>query len=360
MNVVVVFGGKSVEHEISIISAYQVMEAMRIKYNVIPVYISKDNKFYYHKKMNDISYFKSNKNKTKKSYQIKFKVKNGRYYIVGRNKIKFDIVFPIVHGKGSEDGTILNYFRFIGIPVVGNSASFYAIAQDKALTKRVLDGMNIDNVKYKLIKRWDDYSRNDFTFPCIVKPNNLGSSLGISVARNYIELEKAVAYCFKVDSEVLVEEYLEDCKEYNIAVLNDNGEIKTSEIDEVIKGEIFTYKEKYLTGNKKSGWGSKVNTKRNTVNKTLQKQMEKIAKEVYKNFNASGVIRIDFLYKDKLYLNEINSIPGSYAYYLWENKYDFLELLDISIKEARRNNYFLNKDNELIIKNVIFPFLNNR
>ena len=355
MNIVVVFGGKSVEHEISIISACQVMEAMKIKYNVIPVYISKKNKFYYDKRMDDISYFKSAKNKTKKRNEIKFKNKNGKYYVIGKKKMRFDLVFPIVHGKGSEDGTILNYFRFKGIPVVGNSASFYSIAQDKALTKRVLDGMSISNVKYKLIKRWDDYSRGDFTFPCIVKPNNLGSSLGISVARNYIELEKAIAYCFKVDSEVLVEDYLQDCKEYNISVLNDNGEIKTSDIDEVIKGEIFTYKEKYLDGNKKNGLASKTHTRRNTVGKVIQKQIETIAKDVYKTFNASGVIRIDFLYKDKLYLNEINSIPGSYAYYLWENKYDFLELIDISIKEARRNNYFMNKDNELIVKNVIFP-----
>lgn len=355
MNIVVVFGGKSVEHEISIISAFQVIETLKIKYNVIPVYISKENKFYYDKKMKDLSYFQSKKNKTKKSNEVKFKSKKEKFYICGKKKKYFDLIFPIVHGKGSEDGSVLNYFRFKGFPIVGTNASFYSLAQNKSLTKMILNGLNIDNVEYKVIRRGDDYCKDDFCFPCIVKPNNLGSSLGISIAKNFIELEKAIALCFRIDNEVLVEKYLDECKEYNISVLNNHGEIEVSEIEEVVKGDIFSFEQKYLIGNKKSGLASKYRTsKRNEINKQIKKQLEDSAKLIYKSLGASGVIRIDYLYKDKLYVNEINSIPGSYAYYLWENKYDFLELLNIVIKEAKRDNFFLSKPNELIGKNVIF------
>jgi D-alanine-D-alanine ligase len=356
MKIVVVFGGKSVEHEISIISAFQVIEALKTKYEVIPVYISKNNEFYYDKKMNDISYFKTNKNKTKKRNKINFKKKKEYFYFTSnKRKIYFDLIFPIVHGKGSEDGSVLNYFRFNDFPIVGNTYSFYSLVQNKALTKRVLDGLNIDNVDYKLIQRGDNYSLIDFSFPCIVKPNNLGSSLGISVAYNFEELESAINYVFKVDSAVLVEKYLDKSKEYNIAVINNNGVIETSEIEQVEKGDIFTYKDKYLSKNKKKGMASRDSFRyKAKIDNTLKEEIEKISKIIYEVSEASGVIRIDFLYKDKLYVNEINAIPGSYAYYLWQDKYDFLELLDIVIAEARRNNFFFYKSNELIDKNIIF------
>lgn len=355
MNIVVAFGGKSVEHEISIISAFQVIEALKIKYNVIPLYISKENEFYYDKRMKDISYFNSGKKIIKKSNKVEFKKKNEKFYIKGKKKISFDMIFPIVHGKGSEDGSVLNYFRFNGYPVVGNNVAFYSVSQNKGLTKKILDGLNIDNVEYKVLRRGEDYNFQDFKFPCIVKPNNLGSSLGISIVNNFVELEKAISYGFKIDDEVIVEEYLKDCKEYNISVLNNNGIIEVSKIDEVKKEAMFTYEDKYLVGNKKKGWANKnrVTTKK-TVNRELKLQIENIAKKIYKEFHASGVIRIDFLYKDKLYVNELNTIPGSYAFYLWEDKYDFLELLDIALAEAKRDNFFINRKNELIEKNVIF------
>lgn len=354
MNIVVVFGGKSVEHEISIISAFQVIKTLEIKYNVVPVYISKNNEFYYDKKMKDVSYFNSSNKILAKKKRVKFFNKNDKFYFKGKKKIYFDMIFPIVHGKGVEDGTILDYFRFQGFPIVGNNTSFYSIAQNKALTKRVLDGLNISNVEYKLIKRGDDYSYQEFSYPCIVKPNNLGSSLGISIANNNIELEKAISFCLKVDSEVIVEKYLNDCKEYNISLLNNNGKIEVSKADVIAKDAMFTFEDKYLAGDKKKGWANKSKSSNKKINKDIEKQMQEIGKIIYKELGASGVIRIDFLYKDKLYVNEINSIPGSYAYYLWDNRYDFLELLDIAISEAKRDNFFFYRKNELIDKNVIF------
>ena len=108
MNIVVLFGGKSVEHEISIISAIQVMEMLKVKYNVIPVYISKDNQFFYNKRMVEIDFFKGHKKFLKKSNKITFEKKDDKFYIKGKKKMYFDMIFPIVHGKGSEDGTVFN------------------------------------------------------------------------------------------------------------------------------------------------------------------------------------------------------------------------------------------------------------
>lgn len=355
MNIVLVFGGKSVEHEISIISAFQVKEALQVKYNVIPIYISKENKFYYDKKMNNIEYFKSGKKILRKRNEVIFKQEKDRYFIKGKKKIFFDMIFPIVHGKGSEDGSVLNYFRFNSFPIVGGNATFYSVAQNKALTKKILDGLNIENTKYKVIKRGEDYNAKQFNFPCIVKPNNLGSSLGIKVVNNFVELERAIAFGFRIDDEVIVEEYLNDCKEYNISVLNNMGNIEVSDVEEVIKDEMFTFEDKYLRGNGKKGLAHKERRKNtDTVSDSIKKEMGKVAKLIYKELGASGVIRIDFLYKDKLYVNEINAIPGSYAFYLWERKYDFLELLDIVIKEGKRDIFFANKTNELVSRNLIF------
>lgn len=354
MDIVVVFGAKSVEHEISIISAFQVIKTLSIKYNVIPVYISKNNKFYYDKTMKGVEYF--NNRRLKKKNSVSFINNKGRYYLKIRNKkkIKFDMIFPIVHGKGCEDGSVLNYFRFQGFPIVGNNALFYALSQNKALTKLTLNALNVKNTEYKVLKRSEDYNVKDFSFPCIVKPNNLGSSLGIKIVKDFIELEQAISFAFKIDDEVIVEEYLSDCLEYNISVLNNNGVIEVSKIDEVSKGEMFSFEQKYLNGNKKKGWANLKNDKKQCIKKELKGEMEDTAKKIYKHLGASGVIRIDFLYKDHLYVNEINSIPGSYAYYLWDNKYDFLEMLDIVLKEAKRDNFFELRKNELIDKNLIF------
>ncbi len=354
MNIVVLFGGKSVEHEISIISAFQVIEALKIKYDVTPVYISKDNEFYYDKKMQSVDYFKSGKKILKKKNKVNFIKTQKGFYLKGA-RTYFDLIFPIVHGKGCEDGSVLSYFKFKGFPIVGNNSLFYSLAQNKAMTKKVLDGLGINNVKYKVISRGDEYKGEDFTFPCIVKPNNLGSSLGITIANNFIELEKAISYAFRIDDEIIVEDYLEGSSEYNISVINNGGVIETSKIEEVLKSEIFTFEEKYLSGNKKKGLANKKRKKSSKkIDEKLKNEIEETSKRIYKEFNGSGVIRIDYLYKDKLYVNEINAIPGSYSFYLWDHKYDFLEILDIVIREAKRDIFFSNKSNELIERNIIF------
>ena len=355
MKIVVTFGGDSVEHEISIISAFQVIEVLKTKYEVIPVYISKSNKFYYSSKVCSIEEFK--KHKYKKREIVKFINKNG-FYINGIKKIKFDLIFPIVHGKGVEDGTLLAYFRFMGFDVVGDNLSFYSACQNKKITKMLLGGIGINNVSYKCFARGDKISEMNLTFPVILKPNNLGSSIGIKIANDYFEFEKYSKEILKMDNLVLIEEYLENSREFNVAVLNNNGAIEVSKIEEVIKEGLYSYEDKYLSNNKKKGMNySKCSNFE--IEKEIEEEIKCVAKKIYKEFGASGVIRIDFLYKDKLYVNEINSIPGSYAHYLWNEKYDFLELLDVVIKETKRSLFFLNKEMKHIKENIIFEGLNN-
>jgi len=356
MKIAVVFGGKSVEHEISIISAFQVIDVLKNKYEVLPVYISKSNNFYYSKKVNCLEDFKNRG--YKKREKIKFIKKNGDSYIKGKRKEEFDLILPIVHGRGVEDGTLLSYFRFSGFDVMGDNISFYSAMQDKKLTKMLLDSLNIKNVSYQCFKRDDRLDKLKLEFPLIVKPNNLGSSIGIRVSNNFYEFEKSVEKTLKIDNEVLVESYLDKCREFNVSVLSNNGRIEASEVEEVIKEGVYTFNDKYLSNNKKKGMN--ITSKSNfEIEDDIKEGCKKIASIIYKEFKASGVIRVDFLYKDnELYVNEVNSIPGSYAYYLWKDKYDFLELLDITIKESKRYLYFLNKSNEVVNKDIIFTELN--
>lgn len=347
MRILVLFGGESVEHEISIISANQVMNALSVNYTVIPVYISKENKLYYKKDLLDLDVYKNIDKITKRCNEITI-CKKGKKYFVKLNGLKkkkyFDIAFPVVHGKGMEDSTLLSYLKFKKIPVVADSLSFYALAQNKSLTKRVLNDLGIRNSKFVELRKNDVIK--DIDFPVIVKPNNLGSSIGINKANNKDELNKAINEAFEFDHKVIVEEFLTNCKEYNISVVEKNGEIITSRIEEVVKdSEVLNYSQKYEDGNKVKGMASSKRVFPAEIDKKIKEEMEETAKKIYKHFEAKGVIRIDFLYNDKLYVNEINSIPGSYSYYLWKGKLDFVELLDTVIDSSKRDIF---KDNKLI------------
>ena len=363
MRILVLFGGESVEHEISIITASQVMNALSVNYNVLPVYISKQNRLYYSKEFVNLDSFKKIDKYLKKKNEVKICRKNKTYYLSfkGLKKKKyFDLAFPIVHGKGMEDGTLLSYLKFKRVPVVADSLSFYALAQNKTLSKRILNDLGINNVKFCELKMYDSLEvLKDLKFPLIVKPNTLGSSIGIEKVDDSEELFEAVSSCFKYDKKLLVEEYLEDTKEYNISVVEKDNKIITSNIEEVLKGKSFlNYKQKYEGGNKVEGMASSSRVCPAIISEDLKKQIEDTACKIYKCFEAKGVIRIDFLYKDKLYVNEINSIPGSYSYYLWKGKFDFVELLDIVIENSKRDYFNENKLIKCVDKMDIFDKYN--
>lgn len=359
MRILVLFGGESVEHEISVITANQVMNALSVGYSVIPCYISKENKMYHLNKLLDLNIYKNINEIINKKNEIKIGRKNKKYYLKKKlkKKIYFDMAFPVVHGKGVEDSTLLSYLKFKKIPVISDSLSFYAIAQNKSMTKRILNSLNINNSKFIEIDRQYDIQdiENLLEYPLIVKPNTLGSSIGINKANNRDELIEAINVAFSYDKNVIVEEYIEKCKEYNISVVEKKGEIITSSIEEVLSSkDILDYSQKYEGGEKVNGMVSSKRIFPAPIDEKIKEEIENTAKLIYKSFEAKGVIRIDFLYQDKVYVNEINSIPGSYSYYLWKDKMDFLELLDCVIDSSKRDYYYENKLLKSIEKLNIF------
>lgn len=364
MRILVLFGGESVEHEISVITANQVMNALSVNYTVLPVYISKENKLYYSEAFKSLDSFKSINKYLKKKNEVKICKKNKKFFLklneFKKNKY-FDIAFPVVHGRGVEDGTLLAYLKFKKIPVIADSLSFYSLAQNKTLTKRVLNDLEINNTKFCELRKGDSLNEiRDLCFPLIVKPNTLGSSIGIKKANTAEELVEIVEACFKYDKKILVEEFLENSKEYNISVVEKDGNIITSSIEEVVKiNDLFDYKQKYEAGGKTSGMVSSKREFPANIAETLKKEIEETASKIYKYFEAKGVIRIDFLYKDKLYVNEINSIPGSYSFYLWKDKLDFVELLDTVIESSKRDYFYDNKLIKVIDKMNIFDKYKN-
>ena len=363
MRILVLFGGESVEHEISIITANQVINALKLKYTVIPVYISKKNKLYYTKNLDELESFKNIKEIIKNKNEVEICNRNKKFYLklkgVKRNKC-FDMAFPIVHGKGMEDSTLLSYLKFKKIPVIGDSLSLYAVAQNKALTKRVLNDLKIPNVDFIELSKHEDVSELDVNYPVIVKPNTLGSSIGVKRVLNKEELPKATEEAFKFDKKIIIEKYIENNREYNISVTEKNNEIIVSDIEEIIKGEeVLDYKQKYENCEKVQGMVSAKRVFPALIDEKLKKQIEDAAKKIYKYFEAKGVIRIDFLYSDKLYVNEINSIPGSYSFYLWKNKFDFLELLDMVINNSKRDIFIDYKLVKSVDKMYIFDKCKN-
>ena len=356
MRILVLFGGESVEHEISIITANQVMNALKINYTVIPLYISKENKLYYKENLLDLNEYKDVRNITKRSNEVSICNKKKRFYLKckGLKKKKyFDFAFPIVHGKGMEDGTLLAYLKFKKIPVIADSNSFYPLAQNKILTKRVLNDLKIPNSCFIELNKNENIPQ--VSFPCIVKPNSLGSSIGIERVDSEDELESATENAFKYDKKIIIEEYLENCHEYNISVLEKDNEIIVSDIEEVLKeSDILDYSQKYESESKVKGMVSSKRIFPANIDKKVKEEIERYAKKIYKYFDAKGVIRIDFLCNDKVYVNEINSIPGSYSFYLWKNRIDFVELLDIVIDNSKKDFFKDNKLTKTIDKMSIF------
>ena len=348
MNIAVFYGGRSVEHEVSVISALQVMKTLLFEHNIIPVYLDKENRMFFNKKdemfvdRDDSGYFIFNKRKPKK-------------------KKYFDLAFLCFHGKGVEDGTISALFELLNIPYVGPNILSSSVCQNKYFTKRVLESARINVVPYEhLIKNLFDERTikriERLGFPMILKPSSLGSSIGVKVVNDYQQFKEEVEGLFMFDEEVLLEKYIENKKEYNIAVLKDGDKVILSDIEEVGNNEILTYEDKYLGGS--DGMQSCKRIFPATISNSLKKQIEYISKKAFLALNCQNVVRFDFIYdleKEKVYLNEVNTIPGSYANYLFKNKFTFKELLEIvcisslSLYE-KKNRKVLTLNNEEIYK----------
>ena len=377
-NVAVFFGGRSVEHEISIISAVQAMGKIdREKYNVIPVYMSKQSVFYSSEALLDIATFRAGEAEAKAD-PVTFVPKGNKVVMMNlkgglfkKKDTNIDVCFPIVHGTNCEDGSIQGYIETLGLPYVGCDVMSSALGMDKVLFKNVLLDRKIptlrcvdfgarewaldsDKIADRLIK--------EIGFPLIVKPANLGSSVGISKVDDETELRPAVDMACSFADRVLVEHAVSNLREINSSVLGDRNDCKASALEEpVAHDKILSYDDKYRANAGKSGSKGMASLSRKlpadlTHDKT--EEIQRIAVETFKAFGASGVVRIDFLMdgddNDKVYVNEINTIPGSLSFYLWEAtgvKYPELcdRLIELAFKRQReRENTMFTIDTNIL------------
>ena len=363
MNVAVFMGGKSTEHEISCISASQVIKALdENKYEIIPVYIAKNNDLYTGDALLDISNFSDNiidklekvciyKDGTK----VYVKPINGMF----KKAKAIDVAFEVVHGTNCEDGTLSGFLEMLDIPYTGSDVLGSALGQDKAIMKEVFEHEGINIVDWFYILP-NDYNLDEtkkkakkIGYPLIIKPANLGSSVGIEVIHGEDELEEKIKECSKYDFKLVIEKMVTDMKEVNISVMGSIFEQKVSAIEEVYKeGEFLDFTNKYEKGSKgtKGAKGAKsqgskgmASTSRKVpadISDVQKGKVESMAVKAFKALNAKGAVRIDFIIDNKteeVYVNEINTIPGSLAFYLWsEVGIDFSKECDELIQNALR------------------------
>lgn len=343
-NVAVVFGGRSVEHEVSIITGMQIVENMdKSKYNPIPIYITKEGKFLSGDYLRDFTTFKNND--FSKATEVFFKgyAEDHNLYTFEKEKAglfskevmnlkvvsKIDIIFPALHGTYGEDGSIQGLFELMNIPYVGCGVMSAAVGMDKVIMKKVFQSENIPMTDYFYFYR-DEWKNKDgiikkaedLRYSLFVKPANLGSSVGISKATDRKSFEKAVEVALNYDRKILVEKAVENPREINAAVLGYEGDILVSECEEPTGWtEFLSYEDKYVGDGKTKGTGMK-NQKKNLpadIKDSVKEEIQKYAKLAFRAIDGMGDARIDFLLDgDKVYVNEINTLPGSIAFYLWE------------------------------------------
>ena len=359
----VIFGGESVEHEVSIISAVQAMNKLDgEKYDIIPIYITKKGEWYTGAALREIETFKDMDLLKRYCKNVVLYRKDNRFVLQNKGVFKkivneVDIILPVVHGTNVEDGVLQGYLKTIGVPFVGSGVTASAIAQDKVLQKQVFESSSLPITNYywfydcdfnddeeKIIKEIE----KKLKYPMIVKPATLGSSVGISSVENKKELVDSIRDAIEYDNKIVVEEKVQNLIEVNISVLGNFETQKLSEIEEVITdNDLLTYEDKYIGGSKKSSSKGMASASRiipAKIDSKLRTEVEEIATNAFKNAGLSGVVRIDFLIDKKkklVFINEINACPGSLAFYLWEaNGKSFTALLDeminIAIKDYKK------------------------
>jgi len=354
-----VYGGNSIENEISILTGLKIAKELeKYSYPYMLVYLDFDGNFY----CGPALLKRENYKEKKKFIRGTFINNQGSYYFkYGIRKEQFDNVILLVHGKGAEDGTIGGYFETLRIPVIYPGLNESSLLQHKGFFKDVMNSIEIPQTKYVRMNEnqiEDGYIEKikDLTFPLIIKPSQLGSSIGITKVKNEKELDSAIREALKYDDEIIIEECLEKFKEINIAIVKNGEKLVISELERVNnQNKVLTFYDKYdnfrLTDSHIIP--ADIDTK-------IKKKIINIAKKVYYNLNLKFVIRFDFLYdiqNGAVYLNELNSIPGSLAYYLFEpigiNIIDLIQILEDNFRiEEENKRCKITKLNNLSLMNL--------
>ncbi|MEM7651112.1 MAG: D-alanine--D-alanine ligase [Pseudomonadota bacterium] len=375
--VAVFFGGRSPEHDVSVVTGLQILSAIDSEnYHAFPVYITTDGEWLVGDVLRERANYMLGAETRKETQSVTLNLKpEKRGQLVplkkglfgGAKPIEFDVAIPSFHGLYGEDGNIQGLFEFAGIPYAGMRTMASSVLMDKGATKKILQGAGIPVLPSAIIYRPDQGTMipeeelksmmGDVDFPCIVKPNHLGSSIGVAKANNLAELRACLPGVFEFDDAAIIEPFVENLVEYNVAVSKAFGGVRTSAIERPkATDELLDFKQKYLSGgDNKSGnktGGTKtvgaisegmLSLTRELNPKLDKKSAENIKDWALKMFGAiegTGAPRIDFIGNEKtgeLWLNEVNPWPGSIGYFLWEAAQEpilFTDLLTGLIEEA--------------------------
>ena len=337
----VFFGGRSTEHEISVISANQAMHAInRDKYEVTPIYITKQGKWYTGEALFDVANYRDTKSLLEKCQEVYMRPIYGDYKLYKLKKPMFgsdvltelDVVIPVLHGSNGEDGTFEGVLDSIGIPYAGCDVLASANGMDKITMKMILQACDIPVVDYIWFtdKQWAMQRdaliariEEKIGYPVIVKPANLGSSVGIGRAVDREQLIERVDDARHYSARIIVEDMVEQLQEINCSVLGDCDDYQTSVLEEPIKsGEILSYQDKYMGGSK-GAKGMQASQKRIPADLPVgeTERIRFLAGETFRVLSCHGVSRVDMIVDRatrNIYVYEINTIPGSLSFYLWE------------------------------------------
>lgn len=350
INIAVFFGGVSAEHEVSVITGLQVIEKIdRNKFNVFAICLTQKGTFEYYPKLHSRKdYFKI------KPKLINFgKDNKGSYFrpagLVSR-KIYIDVAYLAFHGGNGESGQMQGFLDVLDIAFTSPGVESSSISMNKVLTKEVLESHGVTTLPWVRLFSIDikkdpdkevDKVLEKLSLPVIVKPVHLGSSIAVKVARSKIELKKYLLEASYLDSEILVEDYLKKFNEYNISVKKVNDKYLLSEIEKPLsKDEILSFADKYQSGSKKTGgMASLTRDLPAKIPENIKKYIEESAIKVFELIRATGLVRVDFMLAgSNIYVIEVNPIPGSMSFFLWEaSGISFRDQITELILEAIKN-----------------------
>jgi len=395
-NLGVIFGGVTCEHDVSIVSGLQLIEnAKKDKYNIIPIYIHSDGNWYTGEKLLDANIYK---NFDAHIGEVKEAVippnKDGLIVyekgLFAKEKfIKIDCVIPSMHGMNGEDGTLQGLLELANIPYTSSGVLGASVGMDKILMKKVFESYNLPVLPYTYFIReeWEkdrneviSKVENTLSYPMFVKPSNLGSSIGITKAKDREGLIEAIEVAVSYDTRIIVEKAVTNLKEINCSALGYQDDVDTSCCEEPISWkEFLTFEDKYLRGGK-SGKGTKTAPAKianlplngakqggsmESMDRRIPAQIsdeqtnliKEYTKQTFKALNSKGVVRVDYIIDlddNKVYINEINTIPGSFSFYLWNHdKLEYPELIDKLVEIAEKAHTDKNKNKYTFNSNII-------
>ena len=379
----VIFGSRTCEHEVSIISGVQLARsADREKYDVWPIYIAKDGRWYTGEKLLDIHTYTPfdpyAKGITRVTLDltagsgalISYEPEKGLFAkgVVPVTVAKLDCVIPVMHGLHGEDGTLQGLLELANIPYSSTGVAGSAIGMDKIMMKQVFRGMGYPILPDTFALRSEWRTSPDtviarveqaLPYPVFCKPACLGSSIGVSRANDRDGLREALDLAFTYDRRVLIEKGLDRPIEVNCSVLGFDNEVRTSvtEMPTTSGGELLNFADKYLSGGGSKGMASLQRLLPAPIEDSLKDEIQRLSCEIFRMLDCKGVVRIDYMFdraSEKLFITEINTIPGSLAFYLWENVgVKYAQLIDRMVQAAQRAHEDKNACNYAFTSNIL-------